>query len=178
MTASPRDAQLRFPESQIVQFADRYKYADDAEIVALRPSIVERGYLVSDELYQVSDWKAARNKSRVRRNSEDYIREITRFSLHTTSERARIESLRILDGVEWPMASVILHFFHSERYPILDFRALWSIGVDEPNNYDFAFWWEYVSFCRDLADRASVDMRTLDRALWQYSSENQPPSGT
>lgn len=170
--------QLRFHESQIADVAKRYSYGDDDRIVALRPRIIERGFLVSDELFQVSDWKAARNKSRVRRNHEDDIREITKFALQTTSERARIESLRILEGVDWPMASVILHFFHDERYPILDFRALWSIGVDEPNSYRFAFWWEYVLFCRGLADRTGVDMRTLDRGLWQYSSENQSPAGS
>lgn len=29
-------------------------------------------------------------------------------------------------------------------------------------------------FCRQVADRNRIDMRKLDRALWQYSKENQP----
>jgi hypothetical protein len=39
--------------------------------------------------------------------------------------------------------------------------------------YDFDLWWCYVCTCREIAAQAGVDMRTLDRALWQYSKENQ-----
>ena len=34
-------------------------------------------------------------------------------------------------------------------------------------------WRGYTQFCRELGERASVYMRTLDQALWQYSKENQ-----
>ena len=91
----------------------------------------------------------------------------------TEDERARIQSLTLLDGVSWPTASVILYLFHRDPYPILDFRALWSLSLDVPVQYRFDFWLPYVRCCRDLAQRANVDMRTLDRALWQYSKENQ-----
>ena len=74
------------------------------------------------------------------------------------------------------MASVILHWCHTDRYPIIDYRALWSLGVKEVlATYSFDFWLTYVAFCRQLADEARVDMRTLDKALWQYSKEKQPP---
>jgi hypothetical protein len=36
--------------------------------------------------------------------------------------------------------------------------------------------WPYVQFCRDLSMRTGLDMRTLDRALWQYSKEKQKVS--
>jgi hypothetical protein len=81
--------------------------------------------------------------------------------------------LTLLDGVGWPTASVILHFYHSDPYPILDIRALWAVGADLTHKYDFEFWMEYVQFCRTTATQVGVDMRTLDRALWQYSKENQ-----
>jgi len=104
---------------------------------------------------------------------EEYVKEITEFVFKATTERARIEILTILDGVRWPTASVILHFFHRAPYPIMDFRALWSVSLLVPAQYSFAFWWTYVQFCRDLSTRTGLDMRTLDRALWQYSKENQ-----
>ena len=99
--------------------------------------------------------------------------EITSFALAAQCERSRIESLTLLDGVGWPMASVILHVFHADPYPILDYRALWSVSLPVPAPYSFAFWQRYVAFCRDIATTAGVDMRALDRALWQYSKENQ-----
>ena len=84
--------------------------------------------------------------------------------------------LTLLDGVRWPTASVVLHFFHKDRYPIVDFRAPWSMSMDVPNQYSFDFWWKYAGYCRVMADRAHLDMRQLDQALWQYSKENQKPN--
>jgi len=36
-----------------------------------------------------------------------------------------------------------------------------------------ARWSDYTLFCRKLAEDAGVTIRELDRALWQYSKENQ-----
>jgi hypothetical protein len=104
------------------------------------------------------------------------VRAVTAAALATPSERLRIEVLTLLCGVKWPTASVILHFCSTDRYPILDFRALWSLNVNVPKAYGFDLWWEYTQFCRRMADEAHVSMRTLDRALWQFSKENQPPT--
>lgn len=165
--------ELVFDENSIGTWAARYAYAEeDADLVALVPLVRETGWLSLDQLRQVARWKSRRSARRVRANDEDYVRAVTAFALQTDSERARIEALTLLDGVGWPTASVILHFFHCERYPILDFRALSSVGEEEPNQYTFGFWWSYVGFCRALADRTGHDMRTLDRALWAYSKEN------
>jgi hypothetical protein len=65
---------------------------------------------------------------------EDYVAEITRFAFTTECERARVESLTLLDGVSWPTATVILHLFHSDPYPILDFRSLWSVSINKPTH--------------------------------------------
>ena len=96
------------------------------------------------------------------------------IALSTQEERTKIEILTLLNGVNWPSASVILHFFHNDLYPILDFRALWSLGIEKvPAQYTFVFWWKYVSYCRKLSLKHNIDMRILDKALWQYSKENQ-----
>ena len=71
------------------------------------------------------------------------------------------------------MASVILHFCHRDPYPILDFRALWSLGAEEPaSGYNSDFWQQYTTTCRALAAEAACPLRTLDRALWAYSKAN------
>jgi hypothetical protein len=59
------------------------------------------------------------------------------------------------------------------RYPILDVRALWSAGLDATPSYGFDFWMEYTEFLRGVATHAGVSMRTLDKALWQYSKVKQ-----
>ncbi len=121
----------------------------------------------------IAKWKAPRSAGHVKKNTYKYVKEITSFAFKARDERSRIETLTILDGVSWPTASVILHLFHKEKYPILDFRALWSASISVPPQYRFSFWWPYVEFCRGIAKRNNVDMRILDRAMWQYSKENQ-----
>ena len=97
----------------------------------------------------------------------------SRRALGSRDERFKVQALRLLVGVEWPTASVILHFCDRGRYPILDVRALWSAGLDATPSYGYLLWMEYTDFVRKLATDAGVSMRTLDKALWQYSKENQ-----
>ncbi|MBU4444987.1 hypothetical protein KJ656_07905 [bacterium] len=165
---------LRFDESQITNIANRYKYPrEEEELLELRSQIEEKGCLTKDQLRLVAKWKAPRSARHVEKNTHEYIKEVTSFAFSAKDERSRIKILTIIDGVSWPTASVILHLFHKDQYPILDFRALWSSGLDVPNQYKFSFWWPYVEFCRDVANRTAVAMRVLDRAMWQYSKENQ-----
>jgi hypothetical protein len=70
-----------------------------------------------------------------------------------------------------PTASVLLHFAMPDRYPILDVRALDSLGVTGRSTYPPAFWLGYLDACRSLAAEHGVSLRTLDKALWQYSKE-------
>ena len=165
---------LRFKESKIIQIADRYEYpCEETKLLNLKKVVNSNGYLSKDQLRLVAKWKAPRSAGHVEKNTEKFVKEITAFSFTAKDERARIESLTILDGVSWPTASVILHLFHKEKYPILDFRALWSVTMDVPTQYSYTLWWPYVEYCRDIVKRNNIDMRTLDRAMWQYSKEMQ-----
>jgi len=164
---------LRFPECEIHQWAERYKSGStEASFAEIRLKVQEQGYLEKELLKRVARWKSPRRAGLIERNDDSYVKEITSWSFSGTNERARIKVLRLLDGVGWPTASAILHLFHKDPYPILDFRALWSVGIKD-YKYSSAFWLDYVCFCRDISSRNQVDMRTLDKALWQYSKENQ-----
>ena len=166
---------LRFDKSTILEWAKLYPQDYDTEVeTKIAPQVRSRGYFLKGEFQTLCRWKTPRSKPLIESNPDDFIIEVTQTSLSTKSERLRIEVLTLLNGVSWPTASVILHFAHHDPYPILDFRALWSLGVDvEKIDYDFEFWWAYTQFCRQLAREANVTMRVLDRALWKYSDENQ-----
>ena len=166
---------LRFKESQIPRWAERYSYAaEDGRLRdELRPRILRRGYLDRDEFLAICEWKTPRSKSRCAANHEFTIRTITRAAFSSTDEALKIDLLRTLSGVEWPTASTLLHFCDRRPYPILDYRALWSLGFDEPPRYSMDFWLEYLAFTRGLAKRLKFDIGTVDRALWQYSKARQ-----
>ena len=165
----------RFALSTIRKWAAQYEYGGEAELISGPVAAArKRGYLALDEFRAFGEWKSPRPRKRIASNSAELVREITTIALAPkTSPRLAIEILTLLDGVSWPTASVILHFCHPTPYPIVDFRALWSLSSDVPAQYTFPFWDAYVSFTRAMATDASVDMRTLDRALWQYSKVHQ-----
>lgn len=165
---------LRFNESAIERWAE--KNTSENYLVfqnEIGPAVQKRGYMSRPEFLIMCEWKSPRTKSRCARNSDAFIREVTGASLAASHEQLRVQVLTLLVGVGWPTASVILHFCGGSPYPILDFRALWALKVEQPSTYDFRFWWAYVEHCRSLATRNNVSMRTLDRALWQYSKEKQ-----
>ena len=169
---------LRIHESKISYYAFRYNAGSDKIIENLVPEVKQRGYLKKSELLTLSGWKIRagnrkeNNRKNIERNEDYCVEEMTRFSLMAETEKARLNCLLGLDGVGVPVASVILHWFHDDDYPIWDFRALESVGVDrDRKKITFDRWLEYVLFCRDVAKRNDVSMRTLDRALWQYSKE-------
>ena len=166
---------LRFSPSELGRWARRFSYyRKEQQLLRWRGSVQSAGHLKKSQLRSLAEWKAPRSAGNVEDNAPSFVHEVTRFALSTDNERARIEALTLLSGVQWPTASVVLHFFHTDKYPILDFRALWSLGIEQPSQYTFDFWKHYVSVCRHLSRRHSVSMRELDKALWQFSKENQP----
>lgn len=164
---------LRCTPDVLSEYASRYSYPEDDSVVSLNKTIGKRGYLLKSELLTIARWKSPRSAGHAEKNQFRDVEEITRFAFSASSERARIESLTILDGVEWPTASVLLHLYHKDPYPILDFRALWSISLTPPSQYFFEFWWKYTTYFRELICRTGMGKRELDRGLWQYSKENQ-----
>jgi hypothetical protein len=166
---------LRFREERIPYWADR-NARDGSEIFLdiIGPGAKARGYLSQSEFQAMCAWKSPRSKPRCASNSEALVQELTSTALAARNEELCIGALLLLDGVSWPTASVILHFCATTPYPILDFRALWTLKTWQPSAYSFPFWLRYVQCCRALAQRNDVSMRTLDRALWQYSKERQP----
>lgn len=167
--------ELRFPGVDLKKWAARYDYPGEAELIAGPVARArKRCYLEHSEFLAIGEWKSPRNRKRHASNAPEFVVEVTRLALAPgTSPRLSIEALTLLAGVEWPTASVILHFCHVDRYPILDFRALWSLSTDIPARYTYPFWEEYSEFTRGLAERHGVSMRILDRALWKYSEVHQ-----
>ena len=116
-------------------------------------------------------WKTVRSRPKVATNPEAAIVDATGRALAAGDEATRIAALLELEGVGVPTASTLLYFAFPDDYPILDVRALESLGVKPRSQYPVSFWLEYLGACREIAHRAAVSIRTLDKALWQYSKE-------
>ena len=161
---------MKLPDNfNILEYAANYS-ENDSSIEQIVDDVKLKGYLTKSDLKKVSRWKSKeRAVYLVKQNSDIFVKEITRIALcPDILEHERISSLRCLRGIDLPTASAILHWFHEDRHPIWDWRALKTIGLE--NKISYERWQAYVSFCRDIAEEEGVDMRTLDRALWQYSN--------
>ncbi len=168
--------EIRFPLGQIQHWADRFSFPrPDGHLIALNNSIQRQGYFTKEQLLELCQWKSPRAAPKAEINEDDFVQEVSRISLVTENERLRIEVLTLLNGVSWPIASAILHFYVSNTYSILDVRALWSLQCEVRGNYQYNYnlWSRYVNYCRQTAAAAGVTVRILDKALWQYSKEHQ-----
>lgn len=153
----------------VEEYAGRYEYAP-------APEFTPKGFLTYKEFCQIGVWKSHRQRKNYERNDPAFVEEITRVSFAPgSSEELRIGVLTLLRGVRYPVASTLLHLGCDQRYPIIDFRALWTLWRIAPSEiiYTPELWVAYVETCRKLARDCGVDVRTLDKALWQYSREHQ-----
>ena len=157
-----------------MHYSERYGHyediAEDERVARRLSAAVGRGYLDLQDLTCVAQWKSPRRVSLVEGNEEQDVREVSSVSFATKSERLRIGALRVLEGIEWPRASAILHFAFPDRYPILDVRAMRTVG-GPLNGYTFRAWDEYTDLCVRTAAEYGVCMRQLDRALWTFDRE-------
>jgi hypothetical protein len=164
--------ELQFPPEQIADLARRFSYEDDARCLEAGAAARRRGHYTRREFLDVCRWKSGRTQRRAEANSEHVVEETTQLVFETTDESFRVGALCSLEGVGVPTASALLFFAFPNDYPILDRRALESLGVRARGQYPRAFWLEYLAVCRKLARKHGVRIRVLDKALWQHSKEH------
>jgi hypothetical protein len=163
---------LQFEPTQIKGLAARYRYDDDTEALAAGHRIGGGDYSRAN-LEAIFRWKTGgRGISRLSRNSDLEISEALRLAARAETERAAMAVLCGLGGVDVPVASAILTAIDPERYTIIDFRALESLGV-AATWHTVDSYLGYLDQCRNLARQNGITLRELDRALWQWSKEQR-----
>ncbi|WP_342167098.1 hypothetical protein [Methylobacterium sp. SD21] len=165
---------LQFPLEQIEHWASRYAYRDDAEAM-VAGQFIAGGEHTRAHLLTIHRWKTkGRGRSRIACNSDAEIADALALAIAARTDRAAAAVLCGLVGVQFPVASAILTTIDPERYTIIDFRALEALGASK-SYVDMQLFLEYLNYCRGLAADRGVSLRTLDRALWQWSAENGTP---
>jgi hypothetical protein len=168
---------LKFEPSKINDLAQRYDYKEDDDPIQAGSAIRDGDHSRAN-LMRIFEWKTnGRGRSRLSHNTDIEISDALRMAAGAKTARASIAVLCGLRGVGVPVASAILTAIDPSRYTIIDFRALEALGyTGSDRNIDFYL--GYLSKCRDLATEHKVSLRDLDRALWQWSKENNRQEGT
>ena len=123
---------LRFPPEEIEPLALRFPAMDDGPYLAAGAAAAARGHYRRAEFLLVCAWKSPRSRPLVAANPARRVAARTRAAFATGDEAARMAALLSLDGVGVPTASALLYFAFPDRYPVLDVRALESLGVPRP----------------------------------------------
>lgn len=175
--------QLQPSEMDLQQLADEYWQKAGEKEQQLEKAAFEAGEAIRNgdftlaNLEAIVRWKSERVVHYLIGNSNEKIkRALAIAALPETSTDAAVTALLELHGVDLPVASAILAAIFPERYTVLDFRALEALGHAR---HDVRFYEEYLAFCKRLAESnivqaqsdlpAPTPLRTLDRALWEWS---------
>ncbi|MGD0775056.1 MAG: hypothetical protein ABSC05_19750 [Candidatus Solibacter sp.] len=103
---------IRFPKSEVLHWAKRYSYADDAEVLQIGERSRAVGFYTQKDFLIVCKWKTrGRPRRHYERNSEEDVLRQTAIALTSPDEETRILSLVApsLLGVGLPTASALLH---------------------------------------------------------------------
>jgi len=175
--------QLQPSETELQQLADECWQKAGEKEHELEKAAFEAGEAIRNgdftlaNLEAIVRWKSERVVHYLIGNSNEKIkRALSIAAAPGTSTDAAVTALLELHGVDLPVASAILAAIFPERYTVLDFRALEALGHAR---HDVRFYEEYLAFCKRLAESnivtpqsdlpAPTPLRTLDRALWEWS---------
>jgi hypothetical protein len=160
---------LQPPVSDIQALASRYS-DDDTKALAAGKDIAGGKYTRTN-LMVIVDWKSKRRAALLKENTDDEIEEALHLAVHAAEPRTAFGVLTGLSGVGVPMASAILTGIDQTRYAIIDWRALHALGVRNwPIDVNF-YLKRYYPECSRMAQQTGFSLRTIDRALWQWSVE-------
>jgi hypothetical protein len=175
--------QLQPPETELQELAEEYwKKAGEKEQGLEKAAFeagesIRKGDFTLANLEAIVRWKSERAVQYLIGNSNEKIRRVLGVATapEATTETA-VNTLLELHGVDIAVASAILAAIYPERYTVLDFRTLEALGHAR---HDVRFYEEYLAFCKRLAESnivkpqsdlpAPTPLRTLDRALWQWT---------
>ena len=175
--------QLQPAEAELQQLAEQYWQTTGEKEHELEKAAFEAGEAIRNgettlaNLEAIVRWKSERAVQYLIGNSDEKIRSVlaTAAAPDATTETA-VKALIELHGVDLHVASAILAAIYPERYTVLDYRALEALGHAR---HDVRFYEEYLAFCKRLAESnivspqsdlpAPTPLRTLDRALWEWT---------
>jgi hypothetical protein len=131
---------------------------------------IAKGDLRPSNLTPIMKWKSPRPIGLIRGNLGKEVREALKFATTAHTARVAVSVLCGPRGVNIPVTSAILTAIFPDRFTVIDYRALESLGV-KMNALTLNYYLVYLDYCRGTAAQYGLTLRDLDRALWQTSKD-------
>ena len=175
--------QLQPAEAELQDLAEQYWQTAGEKEHELEKAAFEAGEAIRNGDYSLANleaivrWKSERAVQVLIGNSNEKIRRaLAVANSPESSTETAVKALLDLHGIDIALASAVLAAIFPERYTVLDYRTLEALGHAR---HDVRFYEEYLAFCKRLAESnivrpqselpAPTSLRTLDRALWEWS---------
>ena len=175
--------ELQPGKSELQQLAEQYWKKTGEKEHELEKAAFEAGEAIRNGDYSLANleaivrWKSERAVQVLIGNSNEKIRRaLAVANSPESSTETAVKALLDLHGIDIALASAVLAAIFPERYAVLDYRTLEALGHAR---HDVRFYEEYLAFCKRLAESnivrpqselpAPTSLRTLDRALWEWS---------
>lgn len=180
---------LQFDPRWISSLASQYLIAGnaaakDAAMLAAGKNIACRR-LSRSNLETIYKWKSPRFVGLMDGNKDaDISRCLLRAveAIEAADDRSAIVALirasadnAGLRGVQVPVASAILTAIKPDRFTVIDYKALAALDCPQESP-GVGFYLGYLCACRRIAAENNVSLRTLDRALWQWWTNQEKAS--
>ena len=95
------------------------------------------------------------------------MKQATAAAFTARNDKDAINALCQLNGVALRTATALLHWMRPNEFPIIDVRVIAALGLPDPSSWeDIGYYQRVAEQIRSVAAAASVDLRTVDRALW------------
>jgi len=179
--------QLQPAEAELQQLADQYWQKAGEREHEQEAAAFEAGEAIRNGDYSLANleaivrWKSELAVHYLIGNSDEKIRRVLSVAASPESTTgAAVRALLELHGIDITLASAIMAAIFPDRYTVLDYRSLEALGH---SRHDVHFYEEYLAFCKRLAESnivkpqddlpGATPLRTLDRALWEWSHSHR-----
>lgn len=160
--------------SNVLRWSERYwnlitepERGEERSFGALLDEARKEGHLEKPLFIRLGRWKSPRIQHHLETNLAERVRTVTHDAFAAKGKKAPVQEMRKLKGVATRTATAMLHWMRPTEFPILDFRVVAALGWDAPDDWeDLAFYVSFAEHVVDLANDLSVNLRTIDRALW------------
>ncbi len=177
--------ELQPAKSELSSLAEQYRHEAGDREKRLEDDAFDAGAAIRNGDYTLGNleaivrWKSERAVHYLIGNSTESIRRALEVAAAPeASTHEAIGALLALHGVDFPVASAILTAIFPERYTVMDCHVLEALGYPRQDVY---FYEDFLAFCNHVvaagavpeqADVAATPLRSLDRALRQWSENH------
>lgn len=137
----------------------------------IHKTLLNRGCLNGEQLYEIACWKTPRVSKIVKNNPDVIVKGITTFALKVPDEKYKIRILCSLDGIGVPRASAILTMSDLKKYGVIDINAWLALTCEKKQGFNVKDWIWYLEQIRKLAKKHGKTPRQIDMALMKYGQK-------